>query len=88
MIVKPNIRTLRTLEQVRAFLAGTASVSFEPPAKSGRYAWIVGILRQLGYARLKRHDDEDRKSFLATLAWVQKRCGWLCPAYWSPRLVK
>ena len=56
MIVKLNTRTLRTLEQVRAFLAGTASVSFEAPAESGRYAWIVGILRQFGYARLKRRD--------------------------------
>lgn len=64
MIVKLNTRTLRTLEQVRAFLAGTASVSFEPPAESGRYAWIVGILRQFSYARLKRRDKGVLRRFL------------------------
>ena len=64
MIVKLNTRTLRTLEQVRAFLAGTASVGFEPPAESGRYAWIVGILRQFGYARLKRRDKGLLRRFL------------------------
>ena len=64
MIVKLNTRTLRTLEQVRAFLAGTASVGFEPPAESGRYAWIVDILRQFGYARLKRRDKGLLRRFL------------------------
>ena len=64
MIVKLNTRTLRTVEQVRAFLAGTASVGFELPAESGRYAWIVDILRQFGYARLKRRDKGLLRRFL------------------------
>lgn len=68
MIVKLNTRTLRTLEQVRAFLAGTASVSFEPPAQSGRYAWIVGTLRQFGYARLKRRDKGLLRRFLVKVS--------------------
>ena len=68
MIVKLNTRTLRTLEQVRAFLAGTASVGFEAPAESGRYAWIVDILRQFGYARLKRRDKGLLRRFLVKLS--------------------
>ncbi len=35
-----------------------------------------------GYARKKIYrDDEDRINFLATLAWVAKRFGWVCHAY-------
>ncbi len=26
-------------------------------------------------------DDEDRESFLSTLAWVVERCGWICHGY-------
>lgn len=51
-----NTGSLRTLQEVRAFLEGTAGVGFEAPAEAARYAWIAATLQQFSYARLKRRD--------------------------------
>lgn len=52
-----NDAKLTTLDQVRAFLSGTAEVAFTPATDDvARYADIAQGLRRFGYARLKRPD--------------------------------
>lgn len=52
-----NDAKLITLDQVRAFLSGTADVAFTPAAEdAARYADIMGVLRRFRYAQLKRPD--------------------------------
>lgn len=59
-----NTGSLRTLEEVRAFLEGTAGVGFEAPAEAARYDWIAATLRQFSYARLKRRDKALVRQFV------------------------
>ncbi len=50
-----NEAQVRTLEQVRQVLEGTASVEFRRAEDDeGRYAWIEAVLRRLEYRQLKR----------------------------------
>jgi hypothetical protein len=43
-----------SLEEIRAFLAGTAAVEFAGQARAERYAWVDQTLRQHDYGRLGR----------------------------------
>jgi hypothetical protein len=57
MILHMNDAKLTTLDQIRAFLSGTAEVAFTPAAEdAARYADIVGVLRRFRYSQLKRSD--------------------------------
>jgi hypothetical protein len=57
MVIDMNESKLRDVEQLRAFLAGTAAVRFQPAAEDAqRYAHIVAVLDRLGYGRLRRAD--------------------------------
>jgi transposase InsO family protein len=56
MIVTLNTQSLRSLDDVRAFLDGSASVGFSPPAHADRYTWLAATLRQFGYKTLARAD--------------------------------
>jgi hypothetical protein len=58
MVMDMNEAKLTTLEQVRAFLAGTAEVGFCVPevGEDGRYAHIAAVLSRFGYRRLKKPD--------------------------------
>jgi len=58
MVIDMNEAKLTTLEQVRAFLAGTAEVGFCVPevGEDGRYAHIAAVLSRFGYQRLKKPD--------------------------------
>jgi len=50
-----NESQIRTLDQVRAFLAGTLAVEFKPLEEdAARYRYISEVLRRFGYHRLKR----------------------------------
>ena len=49
MIVTLDTARLRTLEQVEAFMQGTAAVGFSPPPESERYGWIGRTLNQFAY---------------------------------------
>ncbi len=49
MIVILDTARLRTIEQVEAFMQGTASVGFSPPPESERYGWIGRTLNQFAY---------------------------------------
>ena len=58
MVIDMNETKLTRLEQVRAFLAGTAEVGFCVPDKGedGRYRHIAAVLSRFGYQRLKKPD--------------------------------
>jgi len=55
MVIDMNDAKLQTLDQVRAFLKGTAAVAFSVAA-SERYEFVARTVRRFGYARLKRAD--------------------------------
>ena len=48
--------SLRSLDDVRAFLDGNLAVKFSPPAEAHRYLWLEKTLRQFHYEALKRAD--------------------------------
>jgi len=56
MIVTLNTQFLRSLDEVRAFLDGTAPVGFSPPVGSARLRWVADTLRQFRYPTLHRAD--------------------------------
>ena len=53
MVIQLNDQQLRTLEQLQAFLDGTAPMDFTITGDE-RYAFITRTLRRFGYARLRR----------------------------------
>ena len=55
MVIDMNDAQLHTLDQLRAFLNGTAAVGFSVGAHE-RYDFITRILRRFGYAGLRRAD--------------------------------
>lgn len=58
MVIDMNETKLTTLEQVRAFLAGTTAVGFcaTEGGEDERYRHISGVLARFGYRRLKKPD--------------------------------
>ena len=54
MIVKLKTQQLSSLEQVRAFMAGTDAVPFTAQAHQDRYQWMTVSLKQFAYERLRR----------------------------------
>lgn len=62
MVIDMNETKIRSIEQVRRFLAGTLDIEFLPPdlkpdARSlVRYALIHSVVRRFGYLRLPRRD--------------------------------
>jgi len=57
-VIDMNETKLTTMEQVRAFLAGTTEVGFcfAGEGEDGRYRHIVGVLSRFGYRRLAKPD--------------------------------
>ena len=56
MIVTLHTPGLHTLEQVRAFVAGNAPVSFTLTDRASAHAWMADTLRRFGYTRASRAD--------------------------------
>ena len=52
MIVTLNTHSLKSLDEVRAFLDGSSAVGFSAPAGAGRYPWLAATLRQFRYPSL------------------------------------
>ena len=59
-----NTQSLKSLDEVRVFLAGSSAVSFESPTGAGRYLWLTVALRQFHYGRLARADKGVLRAFL------------------------
>lgn len=51
-----NTQSLTSLDEVRAFLEGSAAVSFTAPDASERYRWLEATWRQFRYNQLARAD--------------------------------
>ena len=56
MVTYMNDKKIRTLEDVRAFLAGSAAMEFSITDKAERYRWIEQTLRRFQYRTLGRAD--------------------------------
>lgn len=56
MVTYMNDKKIRTLEDVRAFLAGSAAMEFSITDKAERYRWIEQTLRRFNYRTLGRAD--------------------------------
>lgn len=56
MIVTLKTQGLQTLEQIRAFLAGSAPLSFAAPQREAAYGFIAAQLCHFGYLRLGKAD--------------------------------
>lgn len=66
-----NEAKLTTLEQVRAFLAGTSAVEFTPyEADDGRYRHMFEVLTRFGYRRLSKPDKG------AVLRYLERTTGY------------
>lgn len=59
-----HTQSLTSLEEVRAFLDGNASVTFTAPVAGERYRWLETTLRQFRYDALKRPDKGLLQAFL------------------------
>jgi transposase InsO family protein len=56
MIVALYTDQLSRLEQVEAFLSGTADIAFRAPDRAARRDWIAGVLRRFRYAQRSRRE--------------------------------
>jgi hypothetical protein len=56
MVIDMNEEQLKTVAHLRAFLAGTLGVNFQPMDDAQRYRFISVVLKRLGYRRLRRPD--------------------------------
>ena len=54
MVTYMNDRKIRSLEDVRAFLAGSTQMEFSIEGKDERYRWIERTLKRFNYRRLGR----------------------------------
>jgi hypothetical protein len=54
MILTRETHRLQTLDQVQAFLDGSAALTLAVAERSAAYAWMAETLRRFGYARLHR----------------------------------
>lgn len=59
-----DTQRLKTLDEVRAFLAGSGQFDFNLMAREDAYAWIETTLRQLGYLRLNKADKGVVKAYV------------------------
>lgn len=96
MVIHMNDSQLTTLEQIQAFLKGTAAVVFTPPADdAARYRFIASALSRFGYRRLGRvdkglirrylmHTTGYSRAQLARLLRQFRKCGVLAQRYAKP----
>ncbi len=55
MVIDMNLSSLRTIEQIQTFLAGTSDVRFAVPGDElARRTFVEGVLRRFSYPRLPR----------------------------------
>ncbi|MDX9752277.1 MAG: transposase family protein [Flavobacteriales bacterium] len=64
MIVNLHTQALNSLDEVRAFLEGSSTVSFVAPDPAERYRWLAATLRQFHYDSLGRADKGTLRAFM------------------------
>ena len=72
MVIDMNDAQLQTLDQVRAFLKGTAPLGFSV-ATDERYEFVTRTVRRFGYSRLKRADKGVVLRFLARVSGYSRQ---------------
>ena len=65
MIMTLDTARLRTIEQVKAFMLGTAAVGFSRLPESERYGWIGRTLNQFAYQGCDRVQRGLLRRFIA-----------------------
>lgn len=70
--MKLHSQRLLTLEEIRAFLEGTAPLDFEVPSRDEAYQWIEQSLRQLGYKRLGKVDKGLVRNYLIKVSGLSR----------------
>jgi len=63
---------LQSLEQIRAFVEGSAELGFEPPDRKALYGWMTEELRRFGYARLGKSDKGLIRQYLARVSGLSR----------------
>jgi hypothetical protein len=64
MIVNLDTRRLKTLDDIRAFLAGSGQFELAITDRAEAYRWIEESLRQLRYATLGKADKGTIRTYL------------------------
>ena len=65
MILRLDIERLRTLEEVRDFVAGSEPVDFHFTDRRGAYDFVTRALRRLNYIGLSKADKGVVRRFVA-----------------------
>ena len=63
---------LQSLEQIKAFVEGSAPLGFEPPDRDAVYDWLVTELRRFGYVRLGKADKGLMRQYLARVSGLSR----------------
>jgi hypothetical protein len=72
MIVKLHTQGLQTIEDVRAFVAGSQVVDFEIPAREDAHRFVAEVLRRFGYPRCRRADKGVLRAYLMTVTGLSR----------------
>ena len=72
MIVTLQTQGLHTLEQVRAFMAGNAPISFTLTDRASAHAWMTEALRQFCYKTASRDERGVLRRYLAKITGISR----------------
>lgn len=72
MIVTLHTQGLHTLEQVRAFMAGNAPISFTLTDRVAAHAWMTDTLRQFCYNTASRDERGVLRRYLAKITGISR----------------
>ena len=72
MIVTLQTQAIQTLEQVRAFVAGTTPVSFTLADRESAHVWMADTLKRFGYARAFRADRGVLRQYLTQITGLSR----------------
>lgn len=67
MIVQLHTQGLQTIEDIRAFVAGSQAADFEVPDRGDAYRFVTETLRRFGYLRCSRSDKGVLRAYLITV---------------------
>jgi hypothetical protein len=72
MIVMLQTRGLKTLDDIRGFLAVSQAVEIKTPTREGAYAFIAETLTRFGYARLSKADKGLVRAYLGKVSGLSR----------------
>jgi transposase InsO family protein len=72
MIVMLQTQGLKTLDDVRGFLAGSQGVEINAPSREAAYTFIAQTLRRFGYRRLPKADKGVLKRYLGKVTGLSR----------------